>query len=235
MTFGAGTMRLLLFILLNVLMVPIFVIGFGCYMLPILLVRGRVSGTAYEPFNGRLMYHLVGGRPDAAALQLAQGLPATNRGVMHLPIAWASRVTGYHPLMAQYPPPRPTPLSAMMGARCEFLDQAMRDHASAGDQVVILSAGWDTRAYGLLDGLGTAVLEVDAPATQAVKRAAIEKTGIDASHLRSLGGGRDVSGGTRDPEHPAHGVDAAAATRLGDAAGRDASAARMVTVFRSVS
>lgn len=179
-------MRLLLYVLLNVLLVPIFVIGLGCYMLPVLLARGRVSGTAYEPFNGRLVYHLMGGRPDAAALQLAQGLPATNRGVMNLmvrPITWASRVTGYLPVMGQYPPPRPTPMSAMMGARCEFLDKAMRDHVSTGDQVVILGAGWDTRAYGLLDGLGTAVFEVDTPATQAVKRTAIEKTGLDSSHV----------------------------------------------------
>ena len=101
-------MRLLLYVLLNVLLVPIFVIGLGCYMLPVLLARGRVSGTAYEPFNGRLVYHLMGGRPDAAALQLAQGLPATNRGVMNLmvrPITWASRVTGYLPVVGQYPPP----------------------------------------------------------------------------------------------------------------------------------
>lgn len=179
-------MRLLLYVLLNVLMVPIFMIGLTCYMVPILLARGRVSGTTYAPFNERLLYHLMASRSDAAALQLAQGLPGTNPGTMNLmirPMAWASRVTGYVPALLQYPPPRPTPMSAVVGVRCEFLDHAMLNHISASDQVVVLGAGWDTRAYGLLAGLDVTVFEVDAPATQAVKRAAVEATGLDASDV----------------------------------------------------
>jgi methyltransferase (TIGR00027 family) len=178
--------KLLLYVLLTVLTVPFFVVGVGCYMVPILRARGRVSGTTYEPFNERLLYHLMGSRPDAAALQLAGGLPATNRAVMALavkPLLWASRVSGYVPVFLQYPPPRPTPISAMMGARCEFFDHAMLDHLTAGDQVVILGAGWDTRAYGLLEGRNVTIFEVDAPATQAVKHAALETTGLKVSHV----------------------------------------------------
>jgi methyltransferase (TIGR00027 family) len=179
-------LRLLLYVLLNVLWVPIYLIGLICYMVPILLARGRVSGTAYEPFNGRLLYHLMGTRPDAAALQLAPGLPAANRGTLDLlvrPMAWTSKVTGHVPGAFRYPPPRPTSEGAMVGARCEFLDKALRDHVGTGDQVVILGAGWDTRAYGLLAGRGVSIFEVDAPATQAVKRAALAKTSLDASHV----------------------------------------------------
>ncbi len=149
-------------------MVPIYVIGLGFYMVPILLARGRVSGTAYEPFTGRLLYHLLGTRPDAASLQLAPGLPAANRGTLNLlvrPMAWVSRVTGFVPKAFLYPPLRPTSEGAMVGARCEFLDKALRDHVAAGDQVVILGAGWDTRAYGLLAGRDAALFEVDALAT----------------------------------------------------------------------
>jgi len=53
----------------------------------------------------------------------------------------------------------------------------------AGDQVVILGAGWDTRAYGLLIDKKVTIYEVDAPGTQAVKLTAIDKTGINASHV----------------------------------------------------
>jgi methyltransferase (TIGR00027 family) len=74
-------------------------------------------------------------------------------------------------------------MSAMMGARCEFLDAAMLEHVPGCSQVVILGAGWDTRAYGLLQSHDATLFEVDAPATQAVKRAAIDKTGLDASHV----------------------------------------------------
>lgn len=179
-------MKLLLYALLVLLLTPVFLVGLIFYMGPLLLSRGKVSGTAYEPFNARLLYHLVGNRPDPAALQLAGGLPANNRVVMGLmirPMAWASRFSGFIPSLLQYPPPTPTPMTALMGARCEFLDQAMLDAVAAGDQVVILGAGWDTRAYGLLENKEIPIFEVDAPATQAVKLSALHKTGIDASHV----------------------------------------------------
>lgn len=181
-------MRLLLYILLDVLMAPIFVIGMGFYLVPILLARGRVSGTTYEPFNGRLLYHLLGSRPDAAALKLAHGLPATRRlNLLFEAMALASRVSGYVPFVFRYPPPpRPVPFSAAMSLKCEFFDDAMREAVAAGDQVVILGAGWDTRAYGVV-GRDAAVFEVDAPATQAVKRAAVEATGLDAAHVTFVG------------------------------------------------
>jgi hypothetical protein len=161
-------MKLTLYALLMVLLAPLLLLGLPFYMAPILMSRGRVSGTTYEPFNGRLMLHLMGSRPDTAALKLAGGLPASNVAVMALmiwPLVWASRWTGYLPGFVQYPPSRPTPMSGMIGARCEFLDRAILDH------------------YGLLEGQGVTIFEVDAPATQAVKRAAIEKTGVDASHV----------------------------------------------------
>ena len=179
-------MRMFLFVLLMVVISPLFLLGMPFYMIPVLLSRGKVSGTAYEPFNARLLYHLYGNRPDPVALQLSGALPATNRFVMMMmikPPLWISRVTGYEPAMIQYPPPRPTPMSAMIGARCEFLDEAINDRVNAGNQVVILGAGWDTRAYGILSGKGATIFEVDAPATQTVKRRAIEKTGIDASRV----------------------------------------------------
>ena len=65
-------------------LLPVFLLEYPFYQVPILFVRGRVSGTTYEPFNMRLLYHLLGSRPDDAALWLARGLPATNRAVMAL-------------------------------------------------------------------------------------------------------------------------------------------------------
>ena len=46
-------MKLFIYALLMVLLLPVFLAGFPFYMVPILLSRKRVSGTAYEPFNGR--------------------------------------------------------------------------------------------------------------------------------------------------------------------------------------
>ncbi len=176
----------MVYVLLMVLLTPVLLLGFPFYQIPILLRRGKVSGTAYEPFNARLLYHLMGSRPDPATRQLAAGLPATNRAFMALlvwPLVLASKLSGYHPAFLAYPPRRPGGVSGMIGDRCEFLDAALLDHAPRVAQVVILGAGWDTRAYGLLRGQDVAIFEVDAPATQAVKRAALDKTGLDASHV----------------------------------------------------
>lgn len=179
-------MRLAIYAALMAMFTPLLLPGLVFYMVPIVASRGRVSGTAYAPFISRLFYHLVGSRPDPAALALARGLPATNRVVMVLlmkPFVWAARLSGYLPSLLEYPARRPTAFFEAVAARCEFLDQALLTQAADGAQVVILGAGWDTRAYGLLAGRSVDLFEVDAPATQAVKRAAIEKVGLDASRV----------------------------------------------------
>jgi hypothetical protein len=94
--------RLFLYALLIALLLPVLLLGYPFYQIPILLRRGKVLGTTYEPFNGRLLYHLMGSRPDAATLKLARGLPATNLAFMTLmmwPLVWASRLTGYLPFL----------------------------------------------------------------------------------------------------------------------------------------
>ena len=179
-------MRRIAYIVLMLLLTPVLLIALPFYFIPIMLKRGVVSGTTYEPFSARLIYHLLGSRPDPAAMQLAGGLPATNRFVMNLmvkPLAWCSQITGYIPAMFELPPSRPITMRAFIGARCEFLDAAMLDYIAEDSQVVILGAGWDTRAYGMVKDKNAKIFEVDAPATQAVKCSALDSTGIDSSRV----------------------------------------------------
>ena len=49
--------------------------------------------------------------------------------------------------------------------------------------MVILGADWDTRAYERLRGVNHPIFEVDTPATQQAKIAALNKAGIDCSHV----------------------------------------------------
>ncbi len=62
-------------------------------------------------------------------------------------------------------------------ARLHHMDAVVQDEVAAGlDQLVILGAGYDTRAYRMQDSLnGVAVLEVDHPATSREKRARLTK------------------------------------------------------------
>jgi len=147
-------MRRLFYTLLMILFLPVLLVGLIGYLVPIVWHRGRISGTAYEPLNWRMLYHLVGSRPDPISFQLAQNLPATNPvflWFMIRPVVLIARFTGYTPMFLAYPAPQDhTPLPTLIGARCEFHDKGMREHIMDRDQVVLLGAGWDSRAYRLL-------------------------------------------------------------------------------------
>jgi methyltransferase (TIGR00027 family) len=67
-------------------------------------------------------------------------------------------------------------------ARTRFFDeQLLRAVAGGAKQVVLLGAGYDTRAYRFANELaGVTVFEVDLPATQAAKRSRLEGAKVDA-------------------------------------------------------
>jgi methyltransferase (TIGR00027 family) len=67
---------------------------------------------------------------------------------------------------------------AYMQVRTRLIDDAVRAFAAAGGrQVVVLGAGYDCRALRLPELAGARVLEVDHPATQAHKRAVLDRLG----------------------------------------------------------
>ena len=181
-------MRVVAYVLLAILLTPLYLLGAVCYFVPLYPRRGRVSGTAYEPFTGRLLFDLIGTRPDPFARRLAPGLPATNGAFMALmmrPMAWASRVTGFTPDAFTYPAEDDGAVGTLLAARTAFVDEALETFvAGGGGQIVVLGAGWDTRLYPLQGRADLVLFEVDAPATQAEKRTALERTGIDAAEVR---------------------------------------------------
>ncbi len=174
-------MRKIVFYTLSVVCIPFFLIGLFSFMLPILMVRGKVSGTTYEPFNARLQWDMLGLREDKVARTLAGGLPATNliTRLMVFRIIWLiCRISGYVSPPLNYPAQDKQELASMVAVRTEFFDRIMSESIRDGDQVVILGAGWDTRAYGLLKNRNIQVFEIDTPATQQVKLRALQKTGV---------------------------------------------------------
>ena len=69
--------------------------------------------------------------------------------------------------------------------RTRFIDEAMREALADGiGQVVILGAGFDTRAHRIEGAAGATVFEVDEPATLAEKRERIERLlGAPPAHV----------------------------------------------------
>ncbi|HYO54565.1 class I SAM-dependent methyltransferase, partial [Archangium sp.] len=97
------------------------------------------------------------------------------------PTRAAHAVTGQVPRIYQYPYPGTPPLTHQSAARTTFYDGAVARHLAGADQLVILGAGFDTRAYRLPAGARVRCFEVDAPPTQAYKRETLAKAGVDAS------------------------------------------------------
>lgn len=181
-------MKLVVFILIELLLYPFSMIGVILFMTVIVIFnrpRG-ISGTAYEPLMNRVIYHELGSRSDPAAVQLGAALPATHPLIWLLmmgPTRLAIRLSGYCPQVFSFPPESPPKLTAMMTVRTAFMDTTLEEALDDVGQLVILGAGWDTRAYGLPAGWSGRVFEVDAPATQEAKRTALARAGIDASHV----------------------------------------------------
>jgi hypothetical protein len=185
-----SAVRLAAFALLCLLASPLMYLGVILYTVHIFFVgrpRG-ISGTAYEPFWTRLFLDELGLREDRASAQLAPHLPALSPFLVWCIsglTCWAARLSGYRGAFLTYPPEHPTPAFAMVNRRCEFFDRTLREavQASGSQQVVVLGAGWDTRAYGWLAEANVRIFEVDTPPTQRAKKAALERAGIDAAQV----------------------------------------------------
>jgi methyltransferase (TIGR00027 family) len=76
----------------------------------------------------------------------------------------------------RWPGPRPSGV-----VRTRVIDDSVRGALADGcSQLVLLGAGYDTRAYRLPEAAGVETFEVDHPVTQAAKRAALERVGATA-------------------------------------------------------
>ena len=74
-----------------------------------------------------------------------------------------------------------TPWILYMQVRTRVIDDAVRAFvASGGRQLVLLGAGYDTRALRMPELADTYVFEIDHPATQAHKRTVLDRLGADS-------------------------------------------------------
>jgi methyltransferase (TIGR00027 family) len=82
-----------------------------------------------------------------------------------------------------YPVYSSSSLFGALGHRTRFVDDVMRSYLDKVEQVVILGAGWDTRAYNLARQADVRAFEVDTVETQTQKRRALEKADIDSADV----------------------------------------------------
>lgn len=178
----------LIFLIVEIVLLPITLIGYVWWAVGVFPTNRRagVSVTAYKPLLSRWMMHEAGTRADEASKRVLMALPGASPLAFQMlmgPTFLAMRLIGVELSLVKYPPARPsTPVTAI-SHRTEFLDKALLDHLDKVTQVVILGAGWDTRAYNLSPGAEVLVFEVDTAEMQSIKRKALQNAGIDTTYV----------------------------------------------------
>ncbi len=72
--------------------------------------------------------------------------------------------------------------------RTRLIDTMVQEALDDGTaQLILLGAGYDSRAYRLPFAIGVTVFEVDHPSTQRVKRARLSASGTSVDHVRFVG------------------------------------------------
>lgn len=170
------------FYVLSIVLLPVSLLGYVIWVGKLLAAKpSGVSTSAQAPLSARWAMHNFGVREDQAANRLLPILPSVPWLGMRLafwPTVFAHRVTGFVPTTFRYPFEGEIPPQAEASARVTFFDGAVDRFLPGIDQLVILGAGFDTRPYRLPKDTPVRSFEVDAPKTQAVKRAMLDKAGI---------------------------------------------------------
>ena len=173
------------FYFVRIVLLPVTLLGYVIEVVYLFLpkrTRG-VSTMAQAPLSDRWTQHHLGVREDEAANRLMTALPGTSSLGLQLvmgPTLLAHRLTGYVPRSLRYPSEGEITLATERGARQTFFDGVLERYLPQIAQFVILGAGFDTRALRLKKA-SVRSFEIDAPATQAVKRELLAKTGIDST------------------------------------------------------
>lgn len=176
------------FLVIEVALLPVTLVGLIWLLITLSRLRRRtgVSATAFLPLVFRWLLHATGARPDDAAQRLLRSFPGVPFLAFQLaggPTLLAIRLTGFTLSNLQYPAPQPPTTSTYMAQRTAFHDSALHDQPASIQQIVILGAGWDVRAYNLPASSSVPVYEVDAAATQQLKRTAVQHAGLNTAPI----------------------------------------------------
>ena len=179
-----NSLAIIVFNILIILLFPVALLGYVIWVGKFFLSGGKtgVSFTAQGPLSARYIQHQLGVRQDEPARRLMLGLPGVPPLGVRLavdPLLLAHRLTGYVPKAFRYPYEGDISMGYLASARQTFFDAVVDRNLPVMAQFVILGAGFDTRAFRFPRSTGVRSFEVDTPETQAIKRQALEKAGID--------------------------------------------------------
>ena len=161
----------IVYIPLQIVFLPLVILGtvLVAYKQIIVSKRLGLSLTAIEVLNGRWTMHWFGIRKDDAAASLAAILPNTSLFGLRLSLLplWVKyKIAGELALYPRIPEPGSEALIDLIVARTLYFDRVIERVVSHVDQVVIMGAGYDVRAYGEMQDRSVDFFELDQPSIQ---------------------------------------------------------------------
>ena len=181
-------LSLFLFIILQVLFIPLALLGtiYVAYCQLVVSKRLGVSQTAIEVLNGRWTMHIFNIRSDVACDKLVKVLSNTSANGLWLALAplWLKfKMSGQLFLYPRIPDQGDEVLSDLMVSRTLYFDSVIERVIDDVEQFVFMGAGYDTRAYGDLLTKGVTIFEMDQVAVQNHKLQGLAAAGIHCDHV----------------------------------------------------
>lgn len=181
-------LAILIYIPLQIVLLPLGIIGAAWtgYKQIIVSQRLGLSQTAIEIINGRWTMDVFGMREDKAARRLSRKLPNTSifgLWLALLPLYILYRISGKNLFYPRSAKPGYETIADLVMARTPHFDAIINQHIASARQFVVLGAGLDTRAYGLMKDEELAIFELDQPATQQMKRKCLKRARIASDHV----------------------------------------------------
>jgi methyltransferase (TIGR00027 family) len=176
------------FRIIQIVLLPIGAVSYAVFVIKLVAYSRKTgtSATVLASLYTRYMQHKLGTRWDEACARLMMVMPNVPQLALRLETAStlvAHLLTGYVPRIYRYPYEGVPPMRHQSASRTTFYDAALERHLAGIDQLVILGAGFDTRAYRLPAGTRVRCFEIDAPETQAFKREMLKKAGVDMTRV----------------------------------------------------
>jgi len=185
-------LALLIYVPLQIVFIPFAVFGIVLQIFRQMVLSRRlgVSQTGIEVLGGRWTMHHFGMREDRATIRLAQALPNfSNLGMWTalFPLWVHARIAGRPSFYPRVVSPGSEDMRDLVTARTTCFDALIADSLDDVQQIVLMGAGYDTRAYGEFRRPELIFFELDQPATQDLKISALAKAGIDTADTRFVG------------------------------------------------
>ena len=183
-----GITKLVLFTVLQILLLPLFIVGSVMIATKQFLVSKKLglSGTAVEVLQTRWIQHYYGGRKDPITIQLAKGLPNMSHTGMHLAmsaITFMHRLFNYVPSILSVPEKGKENFINFIYSRHTFFDEVIEKNLDDMEQIVLMGAGFDSRSFTYCQKEHLSVFELDQTNTQQVKADVLKKMGLDTEFI----------------------------------------------------